>query len=138
MQPGKPFGQQAVPTSDHGETRAGAEVDAERSWVVEEKQNDCGRNYKSREAESMRAQAQSLRDGTNDVHRFRGDEGENRTGGEDVNQCDEGRRDEDRAREVANRVTGFTGEDGNINGVARWAELFSLMEIRNLKYGSTA
>src|SRR6266851_8625417 len=113
MQPGKPFGQQAVPSGHHGETGAGAEVDAERSWVVEEKQNDCGRNYESREAEGMRAQAQGLRNGADHVHGFRRDEREDRTGSEDVNQSDEGRRDEDRAREVANWITGFTGEYRN-------------------------
>src|ERR1700736_121096 len=114
MQPGKPVGQQAVPTGHHGETRAGAEVHAERSRVVEEKQNDCDWNDKSREAEGMRAEAQSLWDGADYVHGFRGDEGENRTCGEDVNQCDERRCDEYRASEIANWVTGFAGEDGYI------------------------
>src|SRR5260370_22214489 len=122
MEPGKPFGEESVPTGDHGETRAGAEVHAKRSRVVQEKQNDCDRNDKAREAEGMRAYAQSLRNGANDVHGVRGDECQNRTGGEDVDQCDEGRRDEDRASEVANRVTGFTGEDGDVLKTAERAK----------------
>src|ERR1700682_4217634 len=70
----------------------------------------------------MRAQAQSLRDRADYVHGFRRDERQNRTGGEDVDQCDEGRSDEDRAREGTNRITRFASKDGNVFKTAERAE----------------
>src|ERR1700730_10265956 len=103
-----------VPSCDHGQASAAADVERVRTEVIRKQQkNRNGRDDLSK-AEGAKALAEGLRDGTDDVDRVGRNERQNRTGAQDIEQSDDGSGEEDRASQIAGRFTRLPREYGDV------------------------